>query len=182
VYGASGSIGTAAVQLAKDLGAEVTAVCDTANVAIGRSLGADAVVDYTREDFTAGRGTFDVVFDAVGKTSFRRCRSLVRPGGVFVETDLGFLWQNPPLVALTWGFRRRRVLMPIPRYTRENVLLIRDLLEAGRFRAVIDRRWPLAQVGQATRYVETGRKTGNVVLTVGGDDAGSGLAAGSPAR
>ena len=176
VYGASGSIGTAAVQLAKDLGAEVTAVCNTENVATLRSLGADTVVDYTREDFTADRSTYDVVFDAVGKTSFRRCRRLVKPGGVFVETDLGFLWQHLLLVALTWPIGSRRVLIPIPRFTKQNVLLVKDLLETGRYRAVIDRRYPLDEVVAATRYVETGHKTGNVVLTVGGDAADFGPA------
>ena len=168
VYGASGSIGTAAVQLAKDLGAHVTAVCTTETVATLRSLEADTVVDYTRQDFTAVGETYYVVFDAVGKTSFRRCRRLVEPGGAFVETDVGFLWQNLWLVAMTRPIGSRRVLIPIPRYTQENVLLIKQLLAEGRYRAVIDRRYPLDEVVAATRYVETGRKLGNVVLTVGG--------------
>ena len=167
IYGASGSIGTAAVQLAKDIGAEVTAVCGGASVATVAALGADTVLDYTREDFTARSERYDVVFDAVGKTTFRRCRRLLRAGGVFVETDLGFLWQNVLLVALTWRFVRRRVLIPIPRYSQENVLLIGELLATGRYRPVIDRRYPLEEVVAATRYVETGQKTGNVVLTVG---------------
>jgi NADPH:quinone reductase-like Zn-dependent oxidoreductase len=166
IYGASGSIGTAAVQLAKDLGGEVTAVCGTPGVATVRSLGADTVVDYTRQDFTADRGTYEVVFDAVGKTAFRRCRHLVKPGGVFVETDLGFLGQNLFLILLTWRIGSRRVLLPIPRYTKQNVLLMRELLEARRYRAVIDRRFPLDEVIAATRYVETGQKIGNVILTV----------------
>jgi len=169
VYGASGSIGTAAVQLAKDLGAHVTAVCTTEAVATLRALGADAVVDYTQRNFTAVGETYDVVFDAVGKTSFRRYRRLVKPGGVFVETDLGFLWQNPVLVVATRAVGSRRVLIPIPRYTQENVLLVKQLLAEGRYRAVIDRRYPLDEVVAATRYVETGQKIGNVVLTVGSD-------------
>lgn len=167
VHGASGSIGTAAVQLAKHIGADVTAVCDSRAVETVRSLGADRVIDYTRQDFTAIGETFDVVFDAVGKTSFRRCRRLVKRGGAFVETDLGFLWQNPILSLLTWRIAPKRVLMPLPRYRKQEVLFLKQLLEAGRYRAVIDRRYPLEQIVEATRYVETEQKIGNVVLTVG---------------
>jgi NADPH:quinone reductase-like Zn-dependent oxidoreductase len=168
IYGASGSIGTAAVQLAKYFGADVTAVCNTRNVDTVRSLGADAVVDYTQEDFTANGETYDVIFDAVGKTSFRRCRRSLAQGGTYVETDLGFLWQNPILALLTWRFGDKRVLMPLPRYTQKDVLFLAQLIEAGRYRAVIDRRYPLERVVDATRYVETEQKTGNVVLTVSG--------------
>jgi NADPH:quinone reductase-like Zn-dependent oxidoreductase len=167
VYGASGSIGTAAVQLAEHMGATVTAVCGTDGVETVRSLGADAVIDYTRQDFTAVGETFDVVFDAVGKTSFRRCRHLVKRGGTFVETDLGFMWQNPILSLLTWRFTPKRVLMPLPRYRKQEVLLLKELLEQGQYRAVIDGRYPLDQVVEATRYVETQQKIGNVILTVG---------------
>ena len=101
VYGASGSIGTAAVQLAKAFGAEVTAVCNTKNVELVRSLGADEVVDYTAVDFTRNGKVYDVVFDSVGKHSFRRCRRSVKQGGVYIETDLGYLWHAPLLVLLT---------------------------------------------------------------------------------
>jgi len=166
VYGASGAIGTAAVQLAKSLGAEVTAVCDPKAVETVRSLGASEVVDYTKEDFTAGRSGYDVVFDAVGKTSFWRCRDLLKPNGYYLETDLGFLWQNPLLALVTRLGRGRQVRMPIPRYTKENVLFLRGLIESGQYRAVIDRRYPLEEVVEATRYVETQQKMGNVVLTV----------------
>jgi NADPH:quinone reductase-like Zn-dependent oxidoreductase len=166
VYGASGSIGTAAVQLAKDAGAEVTAVCDTRRVDTLRSLGADTVLDYTREDFAAGGAIYDVVFDAVGKTTFRRCRPIIKLGGVMIETDLGARWQNIWLAALTWRLASRRVVMPIPRYTQANVLALKHLVAAGRYRAVIDRTYPLEQVIEATRYVETEQKTGNVVLTI----------------
>jgi NADPH:quinone reductase-like Zn-dependent oxidoreductase len=167
IYGASGSIGTAAVQLAKHMGAAVTAVCGTDGVDTASSLGADPVIDYTRQDFTAIGETFDVVFDAVGKSSFRRCRHLVKRGGAVVATDLGFMWQNPILTLLSWRIAPKRVLMPLPRYRKQEVLLLKELLEAGRFRAVIDRRYPLEQVVEATRYVETEQKIGNVVLTVG---------------
>ena len=166
VYGASGSIGTAAVQLARHFGAHVTAVCNTKNLELVRSLGADEVVDYTREDFTANDVTYDVVFDSVGKHSFRRCRRSLKPGGVYLETDLGYLWHVPLLALLTRWLGDKRVTLPIPRYTKEEVLFLKELIEAGSYRAVIDRTYPLEDVVEATRYVETEQKTGNVVLTV----------------
>jgi len=168
VYGASGSIGTAGVQLAKHLGAHVTAVCNTANVDRVRSLGADEVIDHTQEDFTENGETYDVIFDAVGKHSFRRCRRSLAKGGIYAVTDLGSLWQNPLLALLTKLFRTRRVMMPIPKYKKADVLFLKELIEAGGYRAVIDRCYPLEEVVEATRYVETGQKTGNVVLTVRG--------------
>jgi NADPH:quinone reductase-like Zn-dependent oxidoreductase len=167
VYGASGSIGTAAVQLAKHFGAEVTAVCPTQNVELVRSLGADEVVDYLQEDFTENGKTYDVVLDAVGKHSFRRCKGSLKPGGRYLETDLGFLWHVPLLALLTRWLGDKKVSLPIPTYTKEEVLLLKGVIEAGRYRAVIDRSYPLADVVEATRYVETGQKTGNVVLKVG---------------
>jgi NADPH:quinone reductase-like Zn-dependent oxidoreductase len=166
VYGASGSIGSAAVQIAKHLGAHVTAVCNTKNVELVRSLGADEVIDYTREDFTKNGKTYDVVFDAVGKHSFRRCRRSLRPGGTFMTTDGGFMWHAPLLAVLTKWIGDKRVRLGIARYQREDVLLLKQLIEAGEYRAVIDRRYPLENVVEATKYVETGQKTGNVVLTV----------------
>jgi NADPH:quinone reductase-like Zn-dependent oxidoreductase len=169
VFGASGSIGTAAVQLAKASGAHVTAVCNTKHVQLVRSLGADEVVDYEQEDFTKNGVTYDVVFDAVGKHSFRRCRRSVKPGGIYIETDLGFLWHVPLLALATRWIGNKRVTLPIPKYTKEDVLFLKELIEVGRYRAVIDRTYPLEDVVEATRYVETGQKTGNVVLTVNGD-------------
>ena len=168
VYGASGSIGTAAVQLAKALGAHVTAVCATTSVELVRSLGADEVVDYLKEDFTKNGETYDVVFDSVGKHSFRRCRSSLERGGIYLETDLGFMWHVPPLALLTRWIGDKKVTLPIPRYQKADVLLVKELIEAGKYRAVIDRTYPLDDVVEATRYVETGQKTGNVVLTMNG--------------
>jgi NADPH:quinone reductase-like Zn-dependent oxidoreductase len=169
VYGASGSVGTAAVQLAKHFGAHVTAVCNTKNVELVRSLGADEVVDYLQADFTKSGETYDVVFDAVGKQSFRRSRHSLKPGGTFLETDLGFLWHAPLLVLLTRWIGSKKVSIGITRYAKDDVLLLARLIEAGEYRAVIDRTYPLEDVVEATRYVETGQKTGNVVLTVEGD-------------
>ncbi len=171
IYGASGSIGTAAVQLAKYFGAHVTAVCNTKTVELVRSLGADEVVDYTKEDFTKNGKMYDVIFDSVGKHSFRRSRRSLKPGGVFLETDLGFMWHVPLLLLLTRWIRDKKVKMGIPRYTKQDVLFLKELIEAGKYRAVIDRGYPLEDVIEATPYLETGQKTGNVVLTVIGDRA-----------
>ena len=169
VYGASGSIGTAGVQLARHFDAHVTAVCNTKNVELVRSLGADEVVDYTREDFTRNGKTYDVIFDAVGKHSFRRSRRSLKPGGSYIETDLGFMWHVPLLLLLTRWVGGKKVKMGIARYAKKDVLLLKELIEAGKYRAVIDRTYPLEDVIEATRYVETGQKTGNVILTVSGD-------------
>jgi NADPH:quinone reductase-like Zn-dependent oxidoreductase len=170
IYGASGAIGTAGVQLAKHLSSHVTAVCNTKNVDVVRSLGADEVIDYTREDFIAGRGPFDVVFDAVGKISFWACRAALTKRGRFVSTDFGPRGQVPLLAlatAVTSRLWSRRVSLPIPRYTQRDVRFLAELVEAGAYRPVIDRQYPLADVIEATEYVETEQKTGNVVLIVG---------------
>jgi NADPH:quinone reductase-like Zn-dependent oxidoreductase len=166
VYGATGAIGTAAVQLAKATEAHVTAVGNTKNLDLVRSLGADEVIDYLHEDFTKNGKTYDVIFDAVGKHSFRRCRGSLNEGGTFLETDLGFLWHVPFLILATRWIGERKVILPIPVYSKEDVLSVKELIEAGKYRAVIDRTYPLEDVVEATRYVETGEKTGNVVLTV----------------
>jgi NADPH:quinone reductase-like Zn-dependent oxidoreductase len=168
IYGASGSIGTAAVQLAKYFGADVTAVCNTKNVELVRSLGADEVVDYLQEDFTKNGQTYDVIFDSVGKHSFRRCRGSLKPGGTYLETDLGFMWHVPFLALLTRWIGNKKVTLGIAKYTKQDVLLVKELIEAGKYRPVVDRSYPLEDVVEATRYVETQQKTGNVVLTVNG--------------
>jgi NADPH:quinone reductase-like Zn-dependent oxidoreductase len=167
VHGASGAIGSAAVQLAKHLGAEITAVCGTENIELVRSLGADRVIDYKREDFTMDGRRYEVVFDAVGKSSFRRCRRLLERDGVFLCTDLGFLWHAPILVLLTRFFGTRRVVIPIQRPNQQDILFLKELIEQGAFAAVIDRSYPLEEIVEAYRYVETGQKTGNVVITLG---------------
>jgi len=171
VYGASGSVGTAAVQLARHFGAEVTAVCNTKNLELVASLGADEVVDYTQEDFTKNGETYDVIFDAVGKQSFRRCRRSLKSGGIYIDTDPGFLWHVPVLALLTKGIGDKKVHLGIVRYTKEDVLFLKQLIDAGEYRAVIDRTYPLEEVVAATKYVETEQKTGNVVLTVSDDRA-----------
>jgi len=167
VYGASGSCGTAAVQLAKHhFGAHVTAVCNTKNVELVRSLGADEVVDYLQEDFTKSGDTYDVVLDAVGKHSFFRSRRALKPGGLYVATDRLY---NLPLALLMSKSRKKKVVFTTEwRPPRENILLLKELIEAGKYRPVIDRTYPMEEVVEAMRYVETWQKTGNVVLTLNG--------------
>jgi NADPH:quinone reductase-like Zn-dependent oxidoreductase len=165
VNGATGAIGSAAVQLLMHLGARVTAVCGTEHVELVRGLGADRVIDYTAEDFTKDEQTYDVVLDAVGKSSFGRCRRLLKPRGIYLSSDLGPLSQNPILALVTPLTRRKRVMFPIPREDREMARQLRGLLESGAFRPLVDRRYPLDQIVEAYRYVETGQKVGNVVIS-----------------
>jgi NADPH:quinone reductase-like Zn-dependent oxidoreductase len=164
IYGASGAIGTAGVQLARYFGADVTGVCSTKNLELVRSLGADRVIDYTKEDFTNNGLTYDVIFDAVGKHSFKRCRGSLKPGGVYLPTD-GPVNILLALMPSRKGAKRVVFQLP-PRQPKKDVLFLKELIEAGKFRPVIDRCYPLEDVIEATRYVETQQKTGNVVLTV----------------
>jgi NADPH:quinone reductase-like Zn-dependent oxidoreductase len=169
VYGATGAIGSAAVQLLKSLGAQVTAVCDTEHLELVRGLGADRVIDYTAEDFTKDEQRYDVVLDAVGKSSFFRCRRLLKPGGIYLSSDGGPLNQNLVLVLITplvGVFGGKKVLFRVPRDDQEMVRYFKDLIESGAFKPLIDRRYRLDQIVEAYRYVETGQKIGNVVISV----------------
>src|SRR6202023_2712206 len=152
VYGASGAIGTAGVQLAKQFGADVTAVCSTKNLELVRSLGADTVIDYMQQDFTKNGQTYDVILDAVGKLSFRRSRASLNPGGIFLPTDglANLIW-----ALLTRRTRGKKDLFQIPpRTTKQDVLFLKELVEGGKYRPVIDRRYGLEDVLGATRNVE----------------------------
>jgi len=169
INGATGSIGSACVQLAKQYGATITAVCNTANFELVKSLGADEVIDYTKEDFTNNGKLYDAVIDAVGKSSFFRCKKLLKQGGVYFSTDLGYLSQNVFLVLITSIIGGKKVKFPIPKESKEDIILFKELIEAGKYKAVIDRTYPLEQIIEATRYVETAQKIGNVVITVGDD-------------
>jgi NADPH:quinone reductase-like Zn-dependent oxidoreductase len=168
VYGASGAIGSAAVQLLKSLGASVTAVCGTDHVELVKGLGADRVIDYTAEDFTKDNQRYDVVLDSVGKSSFSQCKRLLKPDGIYISSELGPLAQNPfrALVAPLHG--GKKVLFPIPKHDQLMVEHFRKLIESGKFRPVIDRTYPLDQIVEAYRYVEAGQKTGNVVISLEG--------------
>jgi NADPH:quinone reductase-like Zn-dependent oxidoreductase len=144
----------------------VTAVCRTEHLELVRGLGADRVIDYTAEDFTKDEQTYDVVVDAVGRSSFGRCRRLLKPRGIYLSTDLGPLSQNPMLALLTPLFGGKRVMFPIPREDQGIVRHLKELIESGEFKPLIDRRYPLDQIVEAYRYVETGQKVGNVVINV----------------
>jgi NADPH:quinone reductase-like Zn-dependent oxidoreductase len=164
INGASGAIGSAAVQLVKYFGATVTAVCNTKNIELVRSLGADVVIDYTKEDFTNTDQRFDFVFDAVGKSSFGKCRRLLKKKGIYISTELGKNSENIFLALTTPIFCGKRVLFPIPAIGKEDVVFLKELAEAGKYKPVIDRYYTLEQIVKAYRYVESGQKTGNVVI------------------
>jgi NADPH:quinone reductase-like Zn-dependent oxidoreductase len=167
VYGATGAIGSAAVQLLKDLGTTVTAVCASPYLELVKGLGADRVVDYTAQDFTHDDRRYDVVFDAVGKTSFGACKHLLKSRGVFLCTDLGPRSQNPFLALVTPLSGGKKVKFPLPRRRdRAAIEHFKELMESGGFRPVVDRRYALGEIVEAYRYVETEQKIGNVVITV----------------
>ncbi|MDZ4846856.1 MAG: NAD(P)-dependent alcohol dehydrogenase [Chitinophagales bacterium] len=166
INGATGAIGSAAVQLVKYFGAEVTAVCDTKNVELVKSLGADEVIDYLKQDFTQLNKKFDVVFDAVGKSSFRKCKPLLKKQGIYMSTELGPRWENPFLALSTPLLSGKKVLFPLPTISKADVLFLKELVATGKFKPVRDRKYPLAQIVDAYRFVETGMKTGNVIIVV----------------
>ena len=174
VNGATGAIGSAAVQLLTAVGVRVTAVCGTPDLELVRGLGADKVVDYTAGDFTDDDRRYDVVFDAVGRSSFGRCRRLLKPGGIYVSSELGPWLQNAILSLVTpiagRSFDRKKVVFPFPEIDQAMVRRFARLMESGAFRPVVDRRYPLDDIVEAYRYVETGQKIGSVVIVV--DHAG----------
>ncbi len=168
IYGASGAIGTFAVQLTKYFGAEVTGVCSTTNLEMVKSLGADKVIDYTQEDFTKSGETYDIIFDAVGKTSFSHCKNSLKQKGIFLPVLLGL----PEIVqmistSMTGG---KKVKGGEAAERVEDLIFFKELIEAGKLKPVIDRRYPLEQTAEAFRYVEQGHKKGNVVITVEHND------------
>lgn len=166
IYGASGAIGTSALQLSRIYGADVTAVVSTAHLKLARHLGAEHVIDYTAEDFTKTGESFDFVLDAVGKTSFFQCRQLLKPKGVFAATDLGPWWQNVILAVWASLTGSGRVVFPTPRPDRSFIEFLKARLQAGEFHAVIDREYPLRDIAEAYRYVESEQKVGIVVIRV----------------
>ena len=166
INGATGAIGSAGVQLLKHFGAEVTAVCDTKNVALVKSLGADRVIDYQKENFTQINQTFDFVFDAVGKSSFGLCKPLLNKNGIYISTELGKNGQNVFLALFAPLLGTKKVLFPMPSIHKEDIIFLKNLVETGVFKPVIDRQYPLEKIVEAYQYVELGYKTGNVVVTV----------------
>ena len=166
VHGATGAIGSAAVQLLADMGVHVVATAPTAHVGLVKGLGAEVVVDHQKEDFTRTGEVVDAVLDLVGKSTFGACRRILRPGGVYVSSDLGPFAQNIALPLLTKVGRGRRVVFPFPMETPEVLEYLRERLESGAFRPVLDRTYPLEDIVEAYRYVESGQKVGNVVIEV----------------
>jgi NADPH:quinone reductase-like Zn-dependent oxidoreductase len=172
VNGASGGIGSAMVQLLNYFGADVNAVCNTKNIELVKSLGAGKVFDYTKEDFTEDDEKYDFVFDAVGKSSYGKCKALLKPGGVYISSEFGWMVQNLFYSIVTAifgslpGQAGKKVKFPYPPNIRRSVLLIKKLMGEGKFKPVIDRSYPLGEIAEAFRYVLKGQKTGNVVITL----------------
>lgn len=166
VNGASGAIGSAAVQLLKFYGADVDAVCSTKNISLVRSLGAEKIFDYTKEDFTTTGQRYDFIFDTVGKSSFGDCKPLLNPNGIYSSSELGTMGQNVFFALMAPIMSDKKVIFPIPANIKASLRLVKDLMEQNKFRAVIDRTYPLDQIAAAFRYVETGEKTGNVVVSL----------------
>lgn len=164
IYGASGGVGTAAVQLAKHFGAEVTGVCSTANLDLVRSLGADHVIDYTREDYAENGKTYDLILDTVGKTSFAHCKGSLTPHGIYLPVAGGI--QEYLQRVWTAMSRGKRVRCSVAQESGDDLAFIRDVVEAGKYRPAIDRTYPLEQVAEAHAYAEKGHKRGNVVISV----------------
>lgn len=164
VNGATGAIGSSAVQLLKYYGAQVTAVGNTPNIELIESLGADTVIDYQKEDFTQGNERYDFIFDAVGKSSFPQCKHLLQPQGVYISSELGPNAQNLYLPLITKVRGGKRVIFPIPSNGKRTLLFMHELLEKGKFQPVIDRHYAMDEIRDAYRYVETGQKTGNVII------------------
>ena len=166
VYGATGAIGSAAVQLLKHFGAIVTAVGNTKNVALIKSIGADLVIDYQTQDFTKTETKFHFIFDAVGKSSFGACKPLLTDNGIYISTELGKNAENIFFALTTPIFGKKKVLFPMPTISKEDVIFLKELVEKGEYKPVIDRHYKLDQIVEAYRYVESGQKTGNVVISM----------------
>jgi len=168
INGAGGTVGTVAVQLAKSFGAEVTGVDSTGKLDVLRSIGADKVIDYSKVDFTKCGETYDVIFDVVGKSSFSGCIRSLKEKGFYLLGNPGL----SQLVRGLWTSMRssKKVIGGMVSYRTEDLIFLKELIEAGKIRSAIDRRYPLEQIAEAHRYVDTGQKEGNVVITVGHDD------------
>jgi len=166
VNGATGAIGSAAVQLLKHFGAIVTAVCNTKNVDLVKNLGADTVIDYQTEDFTKTEIKFYFIFDAVGKSSFGQCKPLLTDNGIYISTELGKNGENILFAFTSRIFGGKKLLFPLPSITKTDLIFLKELVQKGEYKPVIDRRYNLNQIVEAYKYIETGQKTGNVVLKI----------------
>ena len=165
IYGASGSLGTSAIQLAKFFGAEVTAICGTGNIKMVKSLGADKVIDYTKEDFTKNGQTYDIIFDTLGKSPFSGCIKSLKQKGIYlravhmsISSIVRGLWTS-----MTGS---KKVIGGVAIESKENIAFLKELLETGKLKPVIDKLYPIEQIAEAHRYVDKGHKRGNVAITV----------------
>lgn len=170
VNGGTGAIGSAAIQLSKAMGLTVTAVCGPDHVDLVRSLGADRVLDYSREDFTTLDERFDVVFDAVGKSTWAKCKPLLEEHGIYMSTELGPYLQNPLFALFTPLAGGKRLLFPLPTISKDDVNYLRELVATSQFRPLIDRYTALEDIVETYRYVEKGFKVGNVVVVLDAND------------
>ena len=159
--------GSAAVQLLKHFGTTVTAVCNTKNVALVKSLGADVVIDYQTQDFTKTETKFHFIFDAVGKSSFSQCKPLLTEKGIYISTELGKNAENIFYALFTPMTGGKKVLFPMPTINKEDVIFLKELVEKGEYKPVIDSYYKLEQIVEAYKYVQSGQKTGNVVIKIG---------------
>ena len=164
INGASGGVGTFAVQLARYFGAEVTGVCSTKNMEMVRSLGADRVIDYTKEDFTKGGKTYDIIFDAVGKRSFSQCKGSLKQDGIYLSTVATF----PLILQMLWTSKigTKKAKFVLQKTTNKDLIFLKELIEAGKLRTVIDRTYPLSDIAEAHKYSEKGHAKGKVVITI----------------
>jgi NADPH2:quinone reductase len=164
INGASGSIGTFAVQLAKYFGAEVTAVCSEKNRELVKSLGSDKVIDYQKEDFTRGNQLYDIIFDTVSKSTFGKCKPILAPGGKYIDTMFSF--KNLVLTAVTTHFCNKKLVFGMSVNKTKALQFIKERIENGQLRTIIDRQYSIDEIAEAHAYVETGHKKGNVVITL----------------
>ncbi|MFC1921471.1 NAD(P)-dependent alcohol dehydrogenase [Chloroflexota bacterium] len=163
VYGASGGVGTFAVQLAKYFGAEVSAVCSTTNVEMVKSLGAEKIIDYTKDDFTKNGQTYDIIFDAVGKKSFLQCKDSLNQGGIYLNTVATI----PLLLQMIWTSKigNKKAIFALLPFTPEDLIFLKDAIEEGKIKTVIDRTYPLSDIAEAHKYSESGHAKGKIIIT-----------------
>ena len=166
ITGGTGAIGNAALQFLKYQGFHITVTCETDYVPVLQSMGADKVIDYTREDFTKLNERFDYVFDAVGKSTFGKCKPILKPNGVYISSELGPYWQNPLYALIAPLMRGKKVKFPLPYSIKRSMAFINGLIEKGKFSPLIDRRYRISEISEAFEYVLSGQKKGNVIINL----------------
>lgn len=165
INGGTGAIGSAALQFLKYRGIHVTVTCETDYIPVLESMGADKVIDYTKEDFTKSTDQFEFVFDAVGKSTFGKCKPIMKPNAIYVSSELGPYWQNPLLALIAPFMKGKKIKFPLPFSIQRSMAYINELIEKDKFRPLIDQRYPLSEIRDAFKYVMSGKKKGNVIVT-----------------